>query len=85
MSLRVRLTGGGEEVFEDPSWSQAEKELDWTPTFTYRVRHDFTVEDDNLRITKAITRQRNKDSPDAWSSEEVAFYRATQWETVRRD
>lgn len=85
MTLRVRLTNGGEDLFEDRMWSQVESEEHWTPTFTYRVRHEYVVDGDALRITKATTRQRNDGPIKAWSSDEVAFYRSAQWETVRRD
>ena len=85
MALRVRLTNGSEDVFEDQSWSQREQEDAWTPNFTYTVRHEYAVDGDTLRITRITTRQRNDETPRAWSSEEVAFYRSAQWETVRRD
>lgn len=85
MALRVRLTNGGEDVFEDQAWSQHEEWLDWTPLFTYRVTHEYVVDGDSLRVAKVTSRQKNGDTPSPWMRDDVAFYRSAQWETVRRD
>ena len=87
MALRVRLPGGGEDVFSEQRW--VEKRIALTGEDLERIpkatRFYFSIERGDVLVVVKVTvhLESGRWLPD--DSELIACYRSEAWESVRKD